>query len=546
MKKLLILALGIAISWMAACTVKRMNSTTDQSGSTAQISLLNPALPGDNPDPSIIRVGNTYYATSTTNEWAPCFTIYKSTDLKTWKLINHVFPKGAEDMKGQWGENMFWASELSYDADQHKIYAYYTAHNKAVTGNPGLQCGIASIDADQIETGKFTDNGPVIIEDDCGAIDAFEMKDNGRIYAFWKNDGNGCGKETWIWMQEINASRTKLLGEKKKLFTTSQPWEDALVEGACFFKKGDYYYSLYAVGGCCDAQCNYKTGIARTKDLASGVWEKYEKNPIMVSNENWKCPGHGTVVESKDGRLYMLYHAFNKKYDVFVGREGVIEELVMNEEGWPLLHNAMVANRPLKEVNFNDDFTADKKLNLAWQWPSKLTQPKHHFEKGLSLQASEDNHELGTFLGQYMKSTSFSIESEIQVTDARTGIALGGAIAGSKWPGELGGIGISATKAGMSVFNNLDKSYVTVKVSDTPLSGKVKLGMQCSNNLSQVSFHYNTGSGWVKFHEMKFNPAKYAPWGMGYRIGIFAKGESSSQGQFLSFKTDNVNDGVFK
>src|SRR5690349_24871875 len=66
---------------------KEASKTTDIPVHTT---FVNPALPGDNPDPSIIRVGQIYYASSTTNEWAPYFTIYKSTNLKDWKLVNHV------------------------------------------------------------------------------------------------------------------------------------------------------------------------------------------------------------------------------------------------------------------------------------------------------------------------------------------------------------------------------------------------------------------------------------------------------------------------
>ncbi|TKC62075.1 beta-xylosidase [Pedobacter hiemivivus] len=500
----------------------------------------NPALPGDNPDPSIIRVGKVYYATSTTNEWAPYFTIYKSTNLKDWKLVNHVFPDGFKDMKNQWGENNFWASELAYDAKQDRIYVYYSAHNREVKGNPGLQCGIAWIDADQIETGKFSDNGPVIIEDDCGAIDAFELQDNGKIYAFWKNDGNGCGKESWIWMQEINESRTKLLGQKRKAYTNSQPWETALVEGACFFRMGDYIYSLYAVGGCCDARCNYKTGIARTKSLENGTWEKYDKNPIMVSNDKWRCPGHGTVVQSSDNRLFMLYHAFNQNYDVFVGREGIIEELKQGADGWPVLHNAIVANRPKAELDFFEDFQKDKKLNLVWQWPSKLQRPAMTFESGLNLTASKDNHELGTFLGQYIKTVDFDIIAEVETSAANTGICLGGAILKSKWPGELGGIGITASKQGYTVFSNLEGKYTVLKQANESLSGSIKLKMKISKGGKLIDLFYKNGeSDWLKFYTLQFDAAKYVPWGMGYRAGIVVKGKPSEKGVFKSFELKN-------
>lgn len=537
--KFAVVCCAVISSVLLSCGVKKKEAK-DSAAAVAGVQLVNPALPGDNPDPSIIRVGKTYYATSTTNEWAPYFTIYKSVDLKHWTLINHVFPEGFRDMKNQWGENNFWASELAYDAKQHRIYAYYTAHNREVKGNAGLQCGVAWIDADKIETGKFTDNGPVIIEDDCGAIDAFEFQDKGKIYAFWKNDGNGCGKESWIWVQEINESRTQLLGTKRKVYTNSQPWETALVEGACFFRMGEYIYSLYAVGGCCDAQCNYKTGIARTKDLAEGKWEKYDKNPVMVSNDRWNCPGHGTVVESADHRFFMLYHAFNKEYDVFVGREGVIEELKVGADGWPVLHNATVANRPKAELDFQDNFVKDKKLNLVWQWPSKLPKPAMSFKDGLVLTASEENHGLGTFLGQYIKTVDFSIIADVVVTKAQSGVCFGGAIFKSKWPGELGGIGITASESGLVVYNNFEGSFTVLKSTDEALSGTVGLKMDIRDKGKLIDFYYRkSNSAWIKLHSVTFDASKYAPWGMGYRAGIVSKGTGEQKGLFKSFELKN-------
>lgn len=522
-----------------SCGLKKPQSVNPDTGLQQHI-LVNPALPGDNPDPSIIRIGRTYYATSTTNEWAPYFTIYKSTDLKNWKLINHVFPNGFKDMKNQWGENNFWASELVYDQKQNRIYAYYTAHNRETKGNPGLQCGTAWIDADKIETGKFTDNGPVIIEDECGAIDAFELQQNGKIYAFWKNDGNGCGKESWIWKQEINESRTKLLGQKSKVFTNSQPWETGLVEGACFFTLGEYVYSLYSVGGCCDAKCNYKTGIARTKDLNSGLWEKYGKNPIMVSNDRWNCPGHGTVVKTADDRLFMLYHAFNKNYDVFVGREGIIEELIVGADGWPVLHNATLPNRPKADLDFTDNFEKDQTLDLAWQWPSKSQRPLMFLDKGLKLSASDENHALGTFLGQYIKTVNFSISAEVNPGEAKTGICLGGAILKSKWPGELGGIGVTASKDGFIVFDNFEGTYNVLKASTESLSTPVQLKMQISNDGKQIDFFYKKpATEWLSFYRTDFLADKYVPWGMGYRAGIVVKGDTSQTGTFSNFKLIN-------
>ena len=46
----------------------------------------NPILPGFNPDPSIVRVGNDYYIAVSTFEWYPGVQIHHSTDLANWDL----------------------------------------------------------------------------------------------------------------------------------------------------------------------------------------------------------------------------------------------------------------------------------------------------------------------------------------------------------------------------------------------------------------------------------------------------------------------------
>src|ERR671913_2376096 len=53
----------------------------------------NPALAGDYPDPSVIRVGTNYWAVATSSEWAPEFPILLSSDLVNWKIVGAVFQK---------------------------------------------------------------------------------------------------------------------------------------------------------------------------------------------------------------------------------------------------------------------------------------------------------------------------------------------------------------------------------------------------------------------------------------------------------------------
>ncbi len=129
--------------------------------------ITNPVLPGDRPDPTVIQIGEEYYASSTSNEWVPLFPIYKSLDLLEWELVNYVFPDGAP----AWAKNNFWAPELSYDAEQGKVYAYYTARDKS---SNRLSVAVASSSS---PTGLFKDHGPLVAQE-FGSIDAYEVKDD--------------------------------------------------------------------------------------------------------------------------------------------------------------------------------------------------------------------------------------------------------------------------------------------------------------------------------------------------------------------------------
>src|SRR5215207_8895392 len=64
--------------------------------SLAAATYSNPVLPGDFPDPSVIRVGNEYWATATTSEWAPLFPLLRSRDLVNWEHVGNVFQKRPE------------------------------------------------------------------------------------------------------------------------------------------------------------------------------------------------------------------------------------------------------------------------------------------------------------------------------------------------------------------------------------------------------------------------------------------------------------------
>src|SRR6266702_2647325 len=109
-------------SWAGLLTPALM-LVGDSRGAMEQGSYANPVIAGDHPDPSIIRVGKDFWATSTSSEWGPQFPLLYSRDLVNWKIIGAVFPK-----RPAWATGNFWAPEIA--EDHGRYFVYYVGRKK--------------------------------------------------------------------------------------------------------------------------------------------------------------------------------------------------------------------------------------------------------------------------------------------------------------------------------------------------------------------------------------------------------------------------------
>jgi xylan 1,4-beta-xylosidase len=323
----------------------------------------NPVLPGDYPDPSVIRVGDEYWATATTSEWAPLFPLLRSRDLVQWEHVGNAFERRPE-----WAVGNFWAPEISEYRGTY--YIYFVGRKR---GGP-LSISVATAAK---PSGPWTDHGPLIAQE-AGSIDAVTVVDeSGARYMIWKEDGNSRNHPTPLWIQKLSDDGTKLVGEMKEILRNDAAWEGKVVEGPFVQKQGDWWYLFYSGSGCCGRGCNYALGVARAKSLF-GPWTKNPANPILAANDVWKCPGHGSIVSDSAGRDYLLYHAYNASNFVYVGREGLLDEVVWGENAWPTINQgrgptvtASIAGSTLgasATLSFNDNFDGPK-LRPEWQWP---------------------------------------------------------------------------------------------------------------------------------------------------------------------------------
>lgn len=498
------------------------NSAQDQK--TPEIT--NPVLPGDRPDPTIIKIDDTYWASATSNEWAPLFPIFKSKDMVNWELETYVFPDGAPD----WAYKNFWAPELSYDEEQDKVYTYYTARDEE---SDRLSVGVASADSPE---GPYEDHGPLVAQE-VGSIDAYEARDkDGTLYMLWKEDGNSQGEQTPMWAQEITEDRTELVGEKHELFRNEEKWEKNLVEGISIFEKNDYFYATYSAGSCCDVQCNYTTGVARSESLL-GPWEKYDENPVLSDNEDWKCTGHGSVVEHDNGEFYFLYHAYSEDGDVFVGREAVLERIEWTDDGWPTFGNDAEYSREREAWNFSDNFESG--LDPLWQWRVTHDIDYETGSEGLKVRASTENEGLGTLLVQPTSSPDYEMTATVDLEQtegsAEGGIALIGA-ADNSFGAPVAGMGISAGDNAIRVWKIVKEE--TEILEEIPVDSKkqVNLKIEVSDG-HLLDFSFEENGSWNTLSE-EVDASALVPWGMGFRLGMTAKGDSSN---YVNIKEINLN-----
>jgi beta-xylosidase len=346
-----------------------------------QSSYHNPVIAGDYPDPSVIRVGSEFWAATTTGGWAPHFALLRSRDLVNWEKVGYVFQS-----KPAWAKDDFWAPEIV--GDHGRVLVYYTARRDEGPKRRGTLCvGVATA---QTPAGPYADAGPLVCEiaerGGVGSIDADFVRDEGGApYLVWKADGNDAEPDqpTSIYAQRLSDDGTKLLGKRREILRNTDAWEQHVTEGSFILRRGEWFYHFYSGNACCGRACEYALGVARARKLL-GPWEKYSKNPIIAANKDWQCPGHGSVVETSDGRDFLLYHSYRQRRDTFnVGRETVLDEIKWSADGWPSVNEgrgpSSVAPAPLgiagrdSNAEFFEGFTSTQ-LGPEWQWPLVLTQ----------------------------------------------------------------------------------------------------------------------------------------------------------------------------
>lgn len=483
----------------------------------------NPVIGGDHPDPSIIRVNDTYYAVATSNGFGPLYPVYESKDMVNWTRISSVFL----DLPS-WTVNSFWAPELYYE--NGTFFVYYTARRKS----DKISCiGVAT--TKDIHT-PFTDHG-IIIEWGKEAIDAYIFKDDdGKKYISWKAYGLTKGRPIELLCSELSKDGLKLVGEHFSLTQHDKGWKKSGEEGQCMVKRNGYYYVFYSVGGCCDNRCDYRVEVARSKSI-KGPYEQYSQNPILEGGGLWKCCGHGTMVQSPEDRWFYLYHSYHTYDFEFIGRQVMLDELCWNDEtGWPYFKQgrnpSAQAPVPFKgTVQKSQEQTGnllDPEVAQYLQWNVHIPKPRYtNDSKGTTLICEEKyNH---AFLGTSPLDGNYSIETALSAKSATPkGLCIYG---DEKNRLEIVAIGnkievVECKKGNENILYSFNSGeYSTLYLRSTAISGR------------WFRFEWSTDrKTWTRCEDSsknsEFNGLFLPQWGTTMRSGIIVKQGGDNRGTF--------------
>jgi xylan 1,4-beta-xylosidase len=137
-----------------------------------------------------------------------------------------------------------------------------------------------------------------------------------------------------IALQEYAPAERRLTGEPRLIFAGS---EYGCTEGPHLYRYDDYFYLLTAEGG---TGYGHVVTMARSRNI-EGPYEIDPAGPLLTARDAPDYPlqraGHGDLVESADGRFYLVHLCSRPLPGTRrspMGRETAIQEVERTADGW--------------------------------------------------------------------------------------------------------------------------------------------------------------------------------------------------------------------
>lgn len=276
----------------------------------------NPVVPGFYPDPSVCRVGSSYYLVNSSFEYFPGVPIFQSEDLVNWRQIGHCLTSESQlPLHGVGASEGIFAPTIRYH--QGRFYMITTNITK----------GNFFVWADN-PAGPWSE--PIWLEQ--GGIDPSLLFDeDGRVFLT-----TSMADVQAIYQGEIDINTGKTLKEPQFLLYGTG---GAYPESPHLYRIGEYYYLFMAEGG---TEYGHMETVFRSRN-PYGPFESCPHNPILT-HRSIKSPiqalGHADIVQTEEGGWWAVFLGirpvgYPPKYHI--GRETFLAPVTWNEDGWPTI-----------------------------------------------------------------------------------------------------------------------------------------------------------------------------------------------------------------
>ncbi len=287
----------------------------------------NPIIPGFYPDPSICRVGDTFYMVCSSFELYPGIPVFRSRDLANWEQIGNAMERPEQFLVTA---NVLAGGVMAPTIRYFNGVFYIINANFCDRGN----YIVTATDP----AGPWSD--PHWLDDVPGIDASLFFDDDGQCYVM--GTGNVVPRadgtmDRGIWVAHYDIENFKVVGEPWPV------WDCALrlatsPEAPHLYHTGGWYYLLIAEGG---TEHYHAVTIARSRTLESW-FEGYFGNPILTHRHlGFQYPidnvGHGDLIDTPDGNWYMVVLASRQIAGCHknLGRETYIVPVTW-ERDWPV------------------------------------------------------------------------------------------------------------------------------------------------------------------------------------------------------------------
>ena len=350
------LSLLFCLQLTSLCLKAQMNGKWGDQGNGTYV---NPVLPGDYSDLDAIRVGDDYYAISSTMQFSPGMVVLHSKDLVNWEIIGHVVddltrisPQLNWDRMNCYGKGI-WAGSIRYY--KNKFWVYFG------TPDDGFFMSSATNPAGPWQPVHQLWN--VKGWDDCCSF----CDEDGQLYFIATNFALDPKTN-----KKYNIHLFKMTPDGRSLITES----DSIIhqsngsEANKLYKINVFYYHYFS-----EVKAEGRVIMMERSKNIYGPWEIKQLN--HVDRKLDREPNQGGLLQAPSGQWYFFTHHGSGDWE---GRPASLLP-VSWIDGWPIIGKPgadtigrmiwsevkPIAGEKKIFIQTSDDFNCSK-LSVQWEW----------------------------------------------------------------------------------------------------------------------------------------------------------------------------------